>query len=66
LKSTVGIRIGYWNDEVGRRYPVTFGGSLRIREGQFDFSYVRDTGTLLSGDEKPIDGTTRFTFSLTF
>ena len=36
----VGLRGGYWNDDLGKVFPYTFGVSLKYSTYRFDFSYL--------------------------
>lgn len=54
----IALRVGYWNDELGKVKPLTFGGSLKVSAYRFDFSYIS------AGKGHPLTDTMRF--SLTF
>ncbi|MBS1262364.1 MAG: hypothetical protein MAG453_01715 [Calditrichaeota bacterium] len=56
----VGLRIGYWNDELGKVKPITFGASLKYSTYRFDFSYVS------AGEGHPLQDTMRFSLSIGF
>jgi hypothetical protein len=56
----VGLRVGYWNDELGKVKPITFGASLKYSLYRFDFSYVQ------AGEGHPLQDTMRFSLSIGF
>jgi len=56
----VALRVGYWNDELGRVKPLTFGASLKYSLYRFDFSYVS------AGEGHPLQDTMRFSLSIGF
>jgi hypothetical protein len=56
----VGLRAGYWNDDLGRVFPYTFGVSLKYSTYRFDFSY------LTAGENHPLTDTMRYSLSVDF
>jgi len=54
----VGLRAGYWNDDLGKVFPYTFGISLRYSSYRFDFSY------LTAGANHPLTDTMRYSLSV--
>lgn len=54
----VGLRAGYWNDDLGKVFPYTFGVSLRYSSYRFDFSY------LTAGTNHPLTDTMRYSLSV--
>ena len=56
--SLVGLRCGYWNDDLGNVKPYTAGFSLQYNVYRFDFGYMT------AGKDHPVTDTMRF--SLTF
>ena len=54
----VGIRAGYWNDDLGKVFPYTFGISLKYSSYRFDFSY------LTAGTNQPLTDTMRYSLSV--
>lgn len=56
----VAIRFGYWNDDLGKVKPWTFGASLQYSLYRFDFSYV------MAGEGHPLQDTMRFSLSFGF
>ncbi len=56
----IALRLGYWNDELGKVKPITFGASLRYSLYRFDFSYVS------AGEGHPLQDTMRFSLSIGF
>jgi hypothetical protein len=54
----VGLRVGYWNDDLGKVFPTTFGVSVGY--GPF----LLDLSSLHAGTHHPLSGTTRFSLSL--
>lgn len=54
----VGLRAGYWNDDLGKVFPYTFGVSLRYSSYRFDFSY------LTAGQNHPLTDTMRYSLSV--
>ncbi len=54
----VGLRAGYWNDELGKVFPYTFGVSLKYSSYRFDFSY------LTAGTNHPLTDTMRYSLSV--
>ncbi len=56
----IALRVGYWNDELGKVKPLTFGASLQYSLYRFDFSYVS------AGEGHPLTDTMRFSLSIGF
>ncbi len=56
----IALRFGYWNDELGKVKPITFGASLKYSTYRFDFSYVN------AGEGHPLQDTMRFSLSIGF
>jgi hypothetical protein len=56
----VGLRGGYWNDDLGKVFPYTFGVSLKYSTYRFDFSY------LSAGKDHPLTDTMRYSLSVDF
>ena len=56
--SLVGLRCGYWYDDLGKVYPFTAGFSVQYGVYRFDFGYMT------AGENHPVTDTMRF--SLTF
>jgi hypothetical protein len=56
----VGLRAGYWNDDLGKVFPYTFGVSLKYSTYRFDFSY------LSAGENHPLTDTMRYSLSVEF
>jgi hypothetical protein len=56
--SLVGLRCGYWEDDLGKVRPFTAGFSLQYSAYRFDFGYMT------AGQNHPVTDTMRF--SLTF
>ena len=54
----VGLRTGYWNDDLGRVFPYTFGVSLKYSSYRFDFSY------LTAGENHPLTDTMRYSLTV--
>jgi hypothetical protein len=54
----VGLRAGYWNDDLGKVFPYTFGVSLRYSSYRFDFSY------LTAGQNHPLTDTMRYSLTV--
>jgi hypothetical protein len=54
----VGLRAGYWNDDLGKVFPYTFGVSLKYSSYRFDFSY------LTAGTNHPLTDTMRYSLSV--
>ncbi len=54
----VGLRMGYYHDILGDRYPLTFGFSLKYSSYEFDFGYVS------AGEGHPLTDTMMFSLSL--
>ncbi|MBM3325253.1 MAG: PorV/PorQ family protein [Calditrichaeota bacterium] len=56
----VGLRVGYWNDDLGKVFPITFGVSLQYSVYRFDFSYLN------AGENHPLSDTMRYSLSVGF
>ena len=56
----VGLRVGYWNDDLGKVFPITFGVSLKYSVYRFDFSYLN------AGENHPLSDTMRYSLSVIF
>ena len=56
----VALRFGFWNDDLGKVKPITFGASLKYSLYRFDFSYVA------AGEGHPLQDTMRFSLSIGF
>lgn len=56
----VALRVGYWNDDLGKVKPITFGASLKYSLYRFDFSYVS------AGEGHPLQDTMRFSLTIGF
>jgi len=56
----VGLRMGYWNDEIGKVKPVTYGASFKVSAYRFDISY------LTAEKGHPLTGTTHFSITIDF
>jgi hypothetical protein len=56
----VGLRAGYWNDDLGKVFPITFGVSLQYSVYRFDFSYLN------AGQNHPLSDTMRYSLSVAF
>lgn len=54
----VGLRLGYYYDKLGDRFPVTFGFSLAYSSYRFDFGYVS------AGEGHPLTDTMMFSLTL--
>jgi hypothetical protein len=54
----VGLRMGYYHDVLGQRYPMTFGFSLAYSSYRFDFGYIS------AGKESPLTNTMIFSLNL--
>jgi hypothetical protein len=54
----VGLRAGYWNDDLGKVFAYTFGVSLKYDHYRFDFSY------LSAGQNHPLTDTMRYSLSV--
>lgn len=54
----VGLRMGYYYDKLGDRYPLTFGFSLAYSSYRFDFGYVS------AGEGHPLTDTMMFSLTL--
>ena len=56
----VGLRVGYYNDDLGKVFPISFGVSLRYSAYRFDFSYLN------AGENHPLSDTMRYSLSVNF
>lgn len=56
----VALRVGYWNDELGKVKPITYGASFQVSTYRFDFSYIS------AGKGHPLTDTLRLSLSLGF
>jgi len=56
----IALRGGYWNDDLGKIWPITFGASLQYSLYRFDFSYIH------AGEGHPLQDTMRFSLSIGF
>ncbi len=56
----VGLRAGYYNDDLGKVFPVSFGVSLQYSVYRFDFSYLN------AGENHPLSDTMRYSLSVVF
>ena len=54
----VGLRVGFWKDEMGKINAMTYGGSLRYDAYIFDFSYLD------AGEGHPLSDTMRFSLNI--
>jgi hypothetical protein len=54
----VGLRAGYWNDDLGKVFPYTFGVSIKYSSYRFDFSY------LSAGQNHPLSDTMRYSLTV--
>ncbi|TKJ41805.1 hypothetical protein CEE37_04350 [candidate division LCP-89 bacterium B3_LCP] len=54
----VGLRLGYYHDILGDRFPLSFGFSLKYSSYEFDFGYVS------AGEGHPLTDTMMFSLSL--
>ncbi len=54
----VGLRMGYYYDKLGDRYPTTFGFSLAYSSYRFDFGYIS------AGEGHPLTDTMMFSLNL--
>jgi len=54
----VGLRMGYYHDILGDRYPVSFGFSLAYSSYRFDFGYIS------AGEGHPLTDTMMFSLNL--
>lgn len=65
IMDQLGWRIGYWNDELGKVKPFTYGFSWRTPD-HFRFSVQFDISFYNEGEGHPLDGTTRYSFTAMF
>lgn len=56
----VGLRVGYYNDDLGKVFPLSFGVSLQYSVYRFDFSYLN------AGENHPLSDTMRYSLSVIF
>ncbi len=56
----VALRVGYWNDEIGKVKPITYGASFQVSTYRFDFSYIS------AGKGHPLTDTLRLSLSIGF
>lgn len=56
----VSLRIGYWNDELGKVKPLTYGASFKVSAYRFDFSYIS------AGKGHPLTDTMRLSLTIGF
>lgn len=56
----IALRFGYWNDDLGKVKPITYGASLKYHLYRFDLSYIS------AGEGHPLQDTMRFSLSLGF
>ncbi len=56
----IGLRVGYWYDEVGNVKPFTFGAGLKYSLYRFDFGYIA------AGEGHPLTDTMRFSLTIGF
>ncbi len=54
----VALRIGYWNDELGKVKPLTYGASFKVSTYRFDFSYIS------AGKGHPLTDTMRLSLTI--
>ncbi len=57
-QSLVGLRMGYYYDKLGDRFPMSFGFSLGYSSYRFDFGYIS------AGEGHPLTDTMIFTLNL--
>lgn len=56
----VALRMGYWNDEIGKVKPITYGASFKVSAYRFDFSYIS------AGKGHPLTDTTHLSLTIGF
>jgi len=56
----VALRMGYWNDELGKVKPITYGASFKVSAYRFDFSYIS------AGKGHPLTDTMRLSLTIGF
>lgn len=56
----VALRFGYWNDEMGKVKPLTYGASFKVSAYRFDFSYIS------AGKNHPLTDTMRLSLTIGF
>lgn len=54
----VALRMGYWNDHVGKVFPLTYGASFKVSTYRFDFSYIS------AGKGHPLTDTMRLSLTI--
>lgn len=54
------LRAGYWNDDIGKVHPTTFGAGIKYSLYRIDFGYMA------AGKGHPLTDTMRFSFTATF
>jgi hypothetical protein len=54
----VALRMGYWNDEMGKVKPITYGASFKVSAYRFDFSYIS------AGKGHPLTDTMRLSLTI--
>jgi len=54
----VSLRFGYWNDELGKVKPITYGASFKVSAYRFDFSYIS------AGKGHPLTDTMRLSLTM--
>ncbi len=54
------LRAGYWNDEIGKVHPTTFGAGIKYSLYRIDFGYIA------AGKGHPLTDTMRFSFTAAF
>ncbi|MBM3329191.1 MAG: UPF0164 family protein [Calditrichaeota bacterium] len=54
----VALRFGYWNDEIGKVKPLTYGASFKVSTYRFDFSYIS------AGKGHPLTDTMRLSLTI--
>jgi hypothetical protein len=54
----VALRMGYWNDQLGKVFPITYGASFKVSTYRFDFSYIS------AGKGHPLTDTMRLSLTI--
>ena len=54
----VALRAGYWNDDIGKVKPLTYGASFKVSAYRFDFSYIS------AGKGHPLTDTMRLSLTI--
>lgn len=54
----VALRAGYWNDQLGKVFPITYGASFKVSTYRFDFSYIS------AGKGHPLTDTMRLSMTI--